>query len=70
MPTTIKTNHFTSFAAALRYYAPYGEDQKSVQRKVNDGSIALGAPPKREGERIGIDTVEGRYFYEVDDKKA
>jgi hypothetical protein len=70
MSTMTRTNHFTSFATALRYFEPYGDDKQSLQRKLDEGLIAIGSPPAREGETIGIDTVEGRYFYEVDDKKT
>lgn len=61
MSTRIGTNHFISFAAAVKYYAMYGCDVAEVQRKIADKEIAIGKPADK-GGGIGIDS-DGLYYY-------
>lgn len=67
----IGTCNFVSRKAAEEYYVSQGYDRetitKSVQGKINEGLIAIGKPALKTGQKLGIDTVEGRYF--IDDGK-
>lgn len=38
------TNHFVSYNAAKRYFAPYGFGDEDIQRKIADGGIKIGKP--------------------------
>ncbi len=63
--STTGTNHFISVASATRYYDILGEDARD---KIKDGSIKIGPPKCREGEKILINN-EGRYVIENNDVK-
>jgi hypothetical protein len=62
------TSHFESRVAAIRYYRPYGYDDvgAAVDRKLAEGEIHIGKPETKPGQRVWLDTKEGRYFMEDD----
>jgi hypothetical protein len=59
------THRFVSLAAAEKYFAAYGDSPADVKRKISEGSIALGPPPPKRGERVTVIPGEGRYQIEV-----
>lgn len=63
--TILGTHYFVSEAAALRYYADYGETYSSVRRMMCDGDIALGEPPVLAGGRLVLIDGETRYGIEL-----
>jgi len=69
----IGTHHFVSFAAAQRYYVSQAyctkqDSNQVVKEKIKEGAIVVGVEPEvKPGERVVIDTVEGRYV--IDDGK-
>ena len=62
MSTTRGTAHFTSEAAAIRYYKPYGFNKADVRRKLVAGEIHTGRPTVSEEETVWVNKDEGRYF--------
>lgn len=61
MTREIGTNYFSSFKAAVDYYADYGLRPVDVQGKVLSGEIGLGIPTiTRPGDRLKVDR-DGRY---------
>lgn len=60
-PTTYGTSYFVSMSAAVRYYKDYGDDKEDVQRKIREGSIHIGKPPLKPGERLGLTDGGKRY---------
>lgn len=68
---TTGTHHFLNKTAAIKYYRPYCEDladtAQTVNQKLKEGSIAIGAPKIKEGEQLKVNE-EGRYFI-VDNAK-
>lgn len=62
-PNTWGTSYFTSLNAAIRYYHDYGDDINDVKRKIAEGSIHIGKPPKSPGQRIT--TIDGGKRYAI-----
>lgn len=66
--TRIGTNHFYSVSAATAYYRSQGDldASETVRRGLLDGTItAYSKPiPKGLGQKVVLDTVEGRYYLE------
>lgn len=60
---TYGTSYFTSLSAAIRYYKDYGDDAASVRSKIRQGSIHIGKPPLKPGERLG--TTDGGKRYTI-----
>lgn len=62
------TSYFNSFMDAVAYYKPYeGSDAdatEAVYRKLRGREIHIGRPSLKPGERLVLDTKEGRYFIE------
>lgn len=65
--TTYGTSYFTSKSAAVRYYKDYEgsiEDSKrAVEVKLREGSIHIGKPPLKAGDRLG--TTDGGKRYTI-----
>lgn len=60
---TYGTSHFTTKAAAVRYYRAYeDEPSKAVERKLAEGQIHIGIPELRDGQSCYVNAEEGRYF--------
>lgn len=60
--TTYGTCHFVSLEAAWEYYSAYEQDPKrAVRTKLREGSIKLGAPPLKPGQRLSIIDNHTRY---------
>lgn len=57
----IGTSHFASLGYAIAYYERQGEDAKSVQAKISEGAISIGAPPEKPGSYYRMDS-DGRYI--------
>lgn len=64
-PNTYGTSYFTSKSAAVRYYKDYEgsiEDAKhAVEVKLREGSIHIGKPSLKPGERLGLTDGGKRY---------
>ena len=60
----VGTCYFDSKTSAYRYYKPYGCTREDVNAKFDDGDIHVGYPPIKNGDKIGLDTKEGRYYIE------
>lgn len=63
---TIGTSYFTSESAAIRYYRDYEGGSTiaashAVERKLREGSIHIGEPPVKLGERLTIIDDGARY---------
>lgn len=68
--TTFGTPYFQSLQAARAYYKPYHyeDNNEAVKRKLDEGEIHIGKPPKKKDtDRIFLNTEEGRYFIETED---
>lgn len=61
-PITTGTSHFSSEAAAIRYYAAYGYSRRDVLSKIASGGITIGKPAAKPGEVLSLHPQEGRYF--------
>ena len=62
MKTRYGTCYFQSIATAVRYFADYeAEPIKAVHRKLDEGSIQIGKPAVKSGQRLILND-EGRYF--------
>jgi len=59
------TCHFSSHAAAHRYYRAYGVSTAEVYHKINFGEIKIGPPARRHDEEVFLNEKEGRYFKRV-----
>lgn len=59
--TTIGTAYFVSPLAALRYYREYGATAGLVATMIRDGTIHIGRPPTRPGDRLSIIDDGTRY---------
>lgn len=59
------TSYFVSKAAAVRYYRDYGDDARSVDRKLAEGLIHIGKPPIRPGDRLSVIDSGTRYEIET-----
>ncbi len=64
------TSYFVSLSAAKRYYKDYGDDEASVRRKVAEGSIHIGKPPLKPGQRLFLLDGGKRYGIEEVDTKS
>lgn len=64
MTTRVGTPNFVDFDAAVAYYKPYGFDAKSVDRKLREGEIHIGAPRIMPGQKLTVIPGEGRYQIE------
>ena len=71
---TVGTSYFVSLRAAYAYYLPYGNDRAEVRRKIKDGEIQIGKPPRigdtalhgrSQAHKLVIIPGEGRYGWEV-----
>lgn len=60
--STYGTSYFTSRGAANRYYKDYGDDAEDVARKIREGSIHIGKPPLKPGERLSTTDGGKRYM--------
>lgn len=61
------TSYFVSKSAAVRYYAAYEDDPKSaVELKLREGSIHIGKPPLKPGQRLST-TDGGKRYMIVED---
>ena len=58
------TSHFVSKQAAYRYYRPQGENEKSVNNKIKEKTISIGAPAVKTNQKVFLNYDEGRYFIE------
>jgi hypothetical protein len=61
--TYIGTSYFVSRDAALNYYKELG-GYKEVNRKLKDGEITIGKPPRKRNEWLKVND-EGRYVKRV-----
>lgn len=61
MTTYTGTAHFVSRAAAISYYAEYGNDVAEIDRKLAEGEIHIGKPSTKPGERLSL-IDEGRRY--------
>ena len=52
------THHFISRSKAVKYYEPYGYDEKDVEVKIRNKEIVIGCPEKGKYKVNG----EGRYY--------
>ncbi len=59
--TSIGTSHFKDLYSAYRYYAPYGYNDKDVDRKISEGEIHIGAPTLKPGETLSMIDNGTRY---------
>lgn len=67
---TIGTSYFTSESAAIRYYRDYENGStvaatRAVATKLREGSIHIGEPPVKLGERLSIIDDGARYAITV-----
>lgn len=62
MQTRYGTAHFSSLAAAVRYYAQQGISRHGVMEKLKAGEIFIGKPTCKESQRVELNSEEGRYF--------
>lgn len=61
--TTTGTCYFANTDAAIRYYRAYENNPKrAVALKLKEGSIKLGFPPLKSGQKAVLNCEEGRYF--------
>jgi hypothetical protein len=61
----VGTAHFVSKAKAVRYYREYEIDARAaVERKLSEGSIHIGPPTLKPGERLT--TIDGGTRYAVE----
>lgn len=60
------TSYFASTTDAYMYYKPYGYDdlRETVDRKIAEGEIHIGAPATPKNGRVFLNSQEGRYFIE------
>jgi hypothetical protein len=56
------TNHFTSRLAAIEYYARQDIGHETVDERLAEGEIFIGAPEAKAGESVRVDLAEGRYW--------
>ena len=63
---TYGTSYFASLSAAVRYYKAYGEDRADVERKVAEGSIHIGRPPLKAGDKLTL--IDGGTRYAITSK--
>ena len=64
------THHFYNKQSACRYYKDYGyiDVHKAVQRKLDEGDIALGPPPTQLGDTVRL--IDGGTRYEIERGQA
>lgn len=63
--TVFGTSHFPSEQAAVRYYSAYESDpRKAVLTKLKEGSIFIGRPKAKPGQKVYLNQEEERYFIE------
>lgn len=58
------TSYFVSRAAAVRYYEDQGDDGAAVDQMIAAGTIHIGKPPLKPGQRLSVIAGEGRYQIE------
>lgn len=58
------TNHFVSFQKAVIYYSTCGCPREQVERKLQDGEIAIGVPKVTPKQKVILHPIEGRYLIE------
>lgn len=58
------TSHFVSFKRAAIYYSAYGVPLEQVEKKLQDGEIAIGVPQVTPKQRVILHPTEGRYYIE------
>lgn len=63
------TNHFTSKQAAVRYYASQGcwNAKEAVDEKLKEGSIEIGMPKLKPGEKWRVVDNGTRFAIEIPD---
>jgi hypothetical protein len=61
---TTGTSHFVSKAAALRYFAYENATMASIERKIAEGSIHIGKPELKPGQRLRV--IDGGTRYAVE----
>lgn len=63
------TNHFTSRQAAIRYYKSQGWlcVEEAVDQKLEDGSIEIGLPKLKPGEKWRVVDNGTRFAIEIPD---
>ncbi len=59
--TTTGTNYFKDLLAVLKYYGPYGYNEKDVHSKLADGEIHIGKPALKPGETLSLIDDGTRY---------
>lgn len=60
---TVGTSHFTSFAAAVRYWHDYGCKIADVNRKISEGLIHIGKPALKAGDVLTV--IDGGTRYAI-----
>lgn len=58
---TYGTSHFVDMPSAIRYYKAQGDDAASVRSKLDEGSIHLGKPVLKPGQRLHLLDEGTRY---------
>jgi hypothetical protein len=58
------TSHFVSFRKAVIYYSAYGVPLEQVEKKLQDGEIAIGVPQVTPKQRVILHPTDGRYLIE------
>lgn len=62
MKTTYGTCHFVSVVHAIQYYAAYEQDPRTaVGIKLEEGSIKIGKPALKPGQRLSVIDDGTRY---------
>lgn len=64
---TVGTCHFVSIFDARRYFSYEGSKiaaERAVTTKLKEGSIKIGPPEIKKGQKLLINKDEGRYFIE------
>jgi hypothetical protein len=68
MGTRYGTSHFADRQAARAYYRRMNYSSRDTDWLIEAGTIHLGPPPLKPGERLELNRDEGRYFIEESDQ--
>jgi hypothetical protein len=58
------TNFFHTTTAAVRCFTSFGYSREQIEDKLWSGEIRIGSPTPQAGERVVLDTTDGRYYIE------
>lgn len=61
----IGTCHFVSREHAIRYYRPYGNTSLDIDEMIENGSILIGKPKLKPGEKLYVIDDGCRYAIET-----